>query len=70
MYKGAVASVITVCGIKSECYVAVGLHQQSTLSQYLAALIVENFKAEIQDGDSWCMLFSTDMVVTSQQERR
>ncbi|PKA57161.1 ataxia telangiectasia mutated family protein [Apostasia shenzhenica] len=63
MYEGAVTSVRTQGGLTKDFSITVGLHQGSTLSSYLFALIVEVMTGHIQDEVPWCMLFADDIVL-------
>lgn len=40
-----------------------GLHQRSTLSLFLFALVIDVLTRDIQDEVSWCILFVDDMVL-------
>jgi hypothetical protein len=40
----------------------IGLHQESALSPYLFALVMDEVTRDIQDGIPWCMLFTDDVI--------
>ena len=61
MHEGAITSVRTTCGETSEFPVTKGLHQGSTLSPYLLALIMDKLTTRIQEEIPWCMLFADDI---------
>ncbi|PKA52309.1 integrator complex subunit 11 [Apostasia shenzhenica] len=63
MYEGAVTSVRTQGGLTKDFPITVGLHQGSSLSPYLFALIMEVMTGHIQDEVPWCMLFADDIVL-------
>ena len=44
----------------------IGLHQGSTLSPYLLALIMDELIAHIQAEVHWCMLFADDIVLVDE----
>ena len=45
--------------------VGVGLHQGSSLSPYLFAMIMDVFARGIKDISPWCMLYADDIVLCS-----
>ena len=49
MYYGAITFVKTTIGETSEFSITVGLHQGSTLSLYLFALVMDELTKHIQD---------------------
>ena len=63
MYNGAIASVRTTGGEINEFAIIVGLHQGSTLSPYLFALVMDELTRRIQEKVPWCMLFADDVVL-------
>jgi len=54
MYNGAITSVRTTGGETSECGITIDLHQRSTLSLYLFALVMDV---------PWYMLLVDDVVL-------
>ncbi|GKD77374.1 retrovirus-related pol polyprotein LINE-1 [Tanacetum coccineum] len=43
----------------------VGLHQGSTISPYLYALILDELSKGIQESIPWCLIFSNEIVLVS-----
>ena len=62
MYEGAKTRVRTVGGDSEHFPVGIGLHQGSTLSPFLFALVMDALTREIQGEVPWCMLFADDVV--------
>lgn len=62
MYSGAVTSVRTTCLETGEFSVTISLHQESTLSPFRSALIVDELTARIQEEAPWCMLCADNML--------
>jgi len=60
MYDGEVANVRTCGGIFS---ITIGLHQESALSPFLFAIVMDELTRAIQDELPWCMLFADDIVL-------
>ena len=56
----------TTRGEICEFLVTIGLHQGSTLSLSLLALIMDGLIAHIQEELHWCMLFVDDMVLVDE----
>jgi hypothetical protein len=46
--------------------ISIGLHQDSALSPYLFALVMDEVIRDIQDGIPWCILFAVDMVLVNE----
>ena len=63
MYKSAVTSVRTTYGETCEFPMTISLHQGSTPSPYLFALIIGELTAHIQEEVPKCMLFVDDIVL-------
>ena len=63
MRDGVVTSVRTSRGITSEFSIAIGLHQVSTLSPYLFALVMDELTKSIQEEVLWCIYFFSDDIV-------
>ena len=53
MYDGAVTCVITKGGITNEFPMTLGLHQESSLSQYFFALVMDKLTKSIQEEVTW-----------------
>ncbi|GKB80367.1 retrovirus-related pol polyprotein LINE-1, partial [Tanacetum coccineum] len=66
MYNGAKTWVRTSIGNIEFFLVEVGLHQGSTISPYLFALILDELSRGIQEGIPWCMIFADDIVLVSE----
>ena len=55
MYDGAVISVIIKGGITYEFPMTLDLHQESSLSQYFFALVMDKLTESIQEEVAWCI---------------
>ena len=69
MYDDAMTTVRTSAGESSEFSITVGLHQGSTLSPYLFALVMDELTGQIQDEVPWCMLFADDIVLVDETKK-
>ncbi len=56
--------------ITSEFPITIGLHQGSTLSRYLFALVIDELTRLSQDEVPWYMLFVNDIVLVDQTRCR
>ncbi|KAF3683236.1 putative pre-mRNA-processing factor 6-like [Capsicum annuum] len=63
MYDGAKTQVRTAGGDSEHFTVLTGLHQGSTLSPFLFALVLDVLTRRIQGEVPWCMLFADDVVL-------
>ncbi|XP_019244600.1 PREDICTED: uncharacterized protein LOC109224477 [Nicotiana attenuata] len=63
MYDGAKTRVRTVGSDLEHFLVEMGLHQGSTLSPFLFALVMDALTNHIQGEVPWCMLFADDKVL-------
>ena len=63
MYEGARTRVKSSVGITDVIPVGVGLHQGSSLSPYLFAMIMDVLARRIKDLSPWCMLYADDIVL-------
>ena len=63
MYEGARTRVKSRVGITDMIPVGVGLHQGSSLSPYLFAMIMDELARGIKDISPWCMLYADDIVL-------
>jgi hypothetical protein len=63
MYRDVVTFVRTCDGDTSDFPIKIGLHQGSTLSPYLFALVMDEVTRDIQGSIPWCMLFADDVVL-------
>jgi hypothetical protein len=66
IYDNAVTSVQTSDGDTNDFPINIGLHQGSTLSSYLFALVMDEVIRDIQGGIPWCILFTDDMVLVDE----
>ena len=63
MYKGGRTSVRMPEGVTNDFAIGMGLHQDSALSPFLFALVVDELIEGIQDALSWYMLFAYDIIL-------
>jgi hypothetical protein len=70
MYDNVVTSVRTSDGDTNDFPINIGLHQGSTLSLYLFALVMDEVIRDIQDGIPWCMFFADDVVLMDESRTR
>nr|CBL94163.1 putative RNA-directed DNA polymerase (Reverse transcriptase) [Malus domestica] len=68
MYEGAKTAVRTYEGQTESFPITVGLHQGSSLSPYLFALVMDELTGHIQDDIPWCMLFAYDIVLIDETQ--
>ena len=69
MYEGSETVVRCVVGT-TECFqVKVGLHQESALSPFLFAVIMDGLTDEIRREPSWTMLFVDDIVISEETRK-
>ncbi|KAM2784937.1 hypothetical protein PS2_006010 [Malus domestica] len=68
MYEGAKTAVRTHEGQTESFPITVGLHQGSSLSPYLFALVMDELTGHIQDDIPWCMLFADDIVLIDETQ--
>ena len=61
-------SVRTNDGNTDYFLIKIGLHQGSTLSPYLFALVMNEVTRNIQWDISWCMLFADDVVLVDESQ--
>ncbi|KAF3633234.1 putative pre-mRNA-processing factor 6-like [Capsicum annuum] len=69
MYEGAKTQVRTVGGDFDHFLVLTGLHQGSTLSPFLFAVVMDVLTRSIQREVLWCMLFADDVVLIDESCR-
>ncbi|GJV10816.1 retrovirus-related pol polyprotein LINE-1 [Tanacetum coccineum] len=69
MYEGAKTRVRTPIGTTEFFPVEVGLHQGSTISPYLFALILDKLSRGIQEDIPWCLIFADDIVLVSESAK-
>ncbi|KAM2329844.1 hypothetical protein ACFX1X_020752 [Malus domestica] len=68
MYDGVKTAVRTHEGQIESFPITVGLHQGSSLSNYLFALVMDKLTGHIQDDIPWCMLFVDDIVLIDETQ--
>ena len=61
--KGAKTSVRTIVGDIEVFPIDIGLHQGSSLSSFLFAIVLDDLTKDIQDEVPWCMLFADHIVL-------
>jgi hypothetical protein len=66
MYDNVVTSVRISDGDTNDFPINIGLHQESALSPYLFALVMDEVTREIQGGIPWCMLFANVVVLVDE----
>ena len=62
-YEGARTRITSSVGITDMIPVGVGLHQGSSLSPYLFAMIMDVLAHRIKDLSPWCMLHADGIVL-------
>jgi hypothetical protein len=63
MYDNIVISIQISDRDTNDFPINIGLHQGSSLSPYLFALVMDEVTRDIQCGIPWCMLFEDDVVL-------
>jgi hypothetical protein len=66
MYDKVVTSVRITDGDTNVFSINIELHQRSTLSPYLFALVIDEVTSDIQGDIPWCMLFADDVVLVDE----
>jgi hypothetical protein len=66
MYDNVVTSVRTSGRDTNNFSINIGMHQRSTLSPYLFALVMDEVTRDMYDGISWCMLFAHNVVLVDE----
>ena len=66
MYNNVMTRVRTSDGDTDDFPIKIGLHQGSTLSPYLFALVMDEVTRDIQGDIPWCMLFADDVVLVDE----
>ena len=67
MYNNVVTSVRINDGNTDYFPIKIELHQGSTLSPYLFALVMDEVTRNIQGDIPWCMLFANDVVFSGRK---
>ena len=63
MYEGVVTNIRICGGLTDEFPITIGVHQESTLSQFLFAIVMDEITKSIHEDIPWCMLFANDIVL-------
>ena len=63
MYEGVVTNVRTCGGLTDEFSITIAVHQGSTLSLFLFAIVMDEITKSIHEDIPWCMLFTDDIVL-------
>ena len=63
MYEGVVTNVRTCGGLTDKFSIIIGVHQRSTLSPFLFAIVLDEITKSIHEDIPWCMLFADDIVL-------
>jgi Reverse transcriptase (RNA-dependent DNA polymerase) len=62
-----VMTCVRACDGESDAFsIKIGLHQGSTLSQYIFTLVMDEITKDIQGDIPWCMLFADDVVLINE----
>ncbi|KAM2034229.1 hypothetical protein ACFX16_037466 [Malus domestica] len=69
MYDGAKTAVRTYERQTESFPITVGLHQDSSLSPYLFALVMDELTGHIHDHIPWCMLFAYDIMLIDETQK-
>ena len=70
IYEGTRTRIKSSVGLTDKIPVGVGLHQGSSLSPYLFAMIMDVLAHGIKDLSPWCMLYADDIVLCGAPEER
>ena len=68
MYENVMTSVRTSDGDTDDFPIKIGLHQESALSPYLFASVMDEVTKDIQVDIPWCMLFVDDVVLVDDSQ--
>ena len=66
MYNNVVTSVRTSDGDTDDFPIRIGLHQESALSPYLFALVMDGVTRDIQGDIHWCMFFADGVALVDE----
>ena len=69
MYDRATTTVRSAAGLTEELKVGVELHQDSALSSFLFAIIMDKLTEDIRKDAPWDMLFADDIVLSRQNHK-
>ena len=68
IYKNVVTSVRTNDSNTDYFPIKIRLHQRSTLSPYLFALVMDEATRNIKGDIPWCMLFADDVMLVDESQ--
>ena len=63
MYKDSMTTVRSAVGVTESFQVKVGLHQESALSPFLFAILMDRLTDEVRKESPWNMMFADDIVI-------
>ena len=66
MYDGIVTNVRTYGRLANEFLITIEVHQGSTLSYFLFAIVMDEITKSIHENIPWCMLFADDIVLINE----
>ena len=69
MFDGATTTVRSAAGLTKEFKVGIGLYQDSALSPFLFAIIIDRLTEDIRKDAPWDMLFEDDIVLSKKNHR-
>ena len=69
MYDGATTTMRSAAGWTEQFKVGVGLHQNSALSRFLFAIIMDKLTEDIRKDTPWDVLFADEIVLSRQNHR-
>ena len=58
MYERVVMNLKTCSGLTDEFLITIGVHQGSTLSPFLFAIVMDEITKSLHEEIPWCMLFA------------
>ncbi|XP_078156115.1 uncharacterized protein LOC144551890 [Carex rostrata] len=66
MYNDVVTSIRACNSETNDFLLKIRLHQESALSPYIFALVIDEVTRDIQGEIPWCMLFADDVVLINE----
>ncbi|KAK3516670.1 hypothetical protein QTP70_021990 [Hemibagrus guttatus] len=70
MYERSRTVVRCAVGQTEEFKVEVGLHQESALSPFLFAIVMDQLSEEVRQASPWTMMFADDIVICSESREQ
>ncbi|KAI5102778.1 hypothetical protein C0J45_8130 [Silurus meridionalis] len=70
MYEDSVTAVKCAVGTTDWFRVKVGLHQESALSPFLFAVVMDRLKDEVRQESPWTMMFADDIVICGESSEQ